>query len=87
MVESDETKVLKETSLVNRFQEKDIRAKTATDADDDRQNATEILGHEDSRTTRIYIRSKQIKRVSHLIINSGNTDTPENSKGENQSLY
>lgn len=59
-------KALKETSLINRFQEKDIRAKTATDADDDGQNATEILGHENSRTTKIYIRSKQIKKVKPL---------------------
>ena len=60
------TLAITETKLEQRFQEKDIRAKTATDADDDGQNATAILGHEDSRTTRIYIRSKQIKRVSPL---------------------
>ncbi len=60
-------KALKETSLTISFQEKDIRAKTATDADDDGQNATEILGHEDSRTTRIYLRGKQIKRVMPFV--------------------
>ncbi len=65
-------KALKETKLSTRFQEKDIRAKTATDADadadadDDGQDATSILGHEDSRTTRIYLRGKKIKRVKPL---------------------
>lgn len=64
-------KALKETSLINHFQEKDIRAKTATDADDDGQDATLILGHENSRTTKIYIRSKQIKSVMPLCKKKG----------------
>lgn len=62
------SKALRNTSLSIRFQEKDIRAKTATDADDDGQNATEILGHENPRTTQIYLRSKKIKRVKPLTI-------------------
>jgi len=66
-------KALKETKLSTRFQEKDIRAKTATDADDDGQDATSILGHEDSRTTRIYLRGKKIKRVKPLERKVSNT--------------
>jgi len=64
-------KALKKTSLTVRFQEKDIRAKTATDADNDGQNATEILGHGNETTTKIYIRSKKVKRIKPLIINKG----------------
>jgi len=60
------TVALKETELSERFQERDIRAKTATDADDEGQDATKILGHADSGVTRRYIRSKQIKAVMPL---------------------
>ena len=67
-------KALKETALAQRFQEKDIRAKTATDADDDGQDATKILGHENSRTTKIYIRSKQVKKVMPFVKNNGGQD-------------
>jgi integrase len=58
---------LLKTELREPFQEKDIRAKTASDADRLGQDATAILGHEDSRTTRRYIRHKQIKRVMPLV--------------------
>jgi integrase len=67
-------RAIKETALVERFQEKDIRAKTATDADDDGQDATQILGHENSRTTKIYIRSKQIKKIHPFIKKKGEKD-------------
>lgn len=63
-------KALAETELMERFQEKDIRAKTASDADRMGQDATSILGHEDSRTTRRYIRHKQVKRVMPLVRNA-----------------
>jgi hypothetical protein len=70
-------KPLAETRLSELFQERDIRAKTATDADDAGQNATEILGHGNSLTTKIYIRSKQAKRVAPLSAKAISRDIEE----------
>ncbi|MES9845644.1 MAG: tyrosine-type recombinase/integrase [Candidatus Sedimenticola sp. 6PFRAG5] len=60
-------KALKETNLKERFQEKDLRAKAATDADDEGQDATELLGHGDRRTTKIYLRGKKVKKVTPYV--------------------
>ncbi|HEX5764978.1 MAG TPA: hypothetical protein VFY27_05370, partial [Woeseiaceae bacterium] len=54
------TRVLKETDLEQRFAERDIRAKTASDADS-LQRAQEILGHADAGITkRVYVRKPQL---------------------------
>lgn len=45
---------------------RDIRAKSATDADTEGQDATALLGHMSPNTTRIYLRGKQIKVVQPL---------------------
>ncbi|MES9868341.1 MAG: tyrosine-type recombinase/integrase [Sedimenticola sp.] len=74
-------RALQETNLKERFQERDIRAKTATDADDSGQNATEILGHGNSLTTKIYIRSKQIKRVMPLSMKLGDKARDDEASG------
>jgi site-specific recombinase XerD len=71
---------LQETQLRERFQEKDIRAKTATDADDNDQNATKILGHESSNTTKIYLRSKQVKRIKPFIRSKNNVDDEDSAE-------
>ncbi|RLW62235.1 MAG: hypothetical protein B6D70_07675 [gamma proteobacterium symbiont of Stewartia floridana] len=68
-------KALAETELLERFQERDIRAKSATDADDQGIDATELLGHGDRRTTKIYIRGKKAKRVQALTFRR-DSDTP-----------
>jgi integrase len=73
-------RALKETELSERFQERDIRAKTATDADDDGQDATKILGHASSGVTRRYIRSKQIKAVMPLQKKKPDTDGEDKAK-------
>ena len=46
------------------FREHDLRAKFGTDVDDAGEDATELLDHEDRKTTKIYLRSKKIKRVA-----------------------
>lgn len=68
------TKALKSTALTTRFQEKDIRAKTATDADGDGQDATLLLGHGDRQMTKRYIRSRKAKRVMPLITKRDTND-------------
>lgn len=73
-------KALAETELLEPFQEKDIRAKTASDAGRTGQDATAILGHEDSRTTRRYIRHKQVNRVKPLDRNAKEKDSNECSE-------
>lgn len=53
-----------EKAKVKDVQFRDIRAKSATDADGQGLNPTLLLGHSDARTTRIYLRSKKtIKAV------------------------
>ena len=59
-------KALADTELLERFQERDIRAKSATDADELGMDATELLGHGDRRTTKAYLRGKKAKRVQAL---------------------
>ncbi len=73
-------RALVETELSERFQERDIRAKTATDADDSGQNATTILGHADTGITKRYIRSKQVKAVMPLRKRQRHGDDPGSEK-------
>lgn len=42
----------------------DLRAMSGTEADREGKNATELLGHTDAHTTRIYLRDKAPKQVS-----------------------
>ena len=65
MAENHE-KALKETKLLERFQDRDLRAKSGTDADTQGLDATDLLGHGDRRTTKIYIRHKKAKSVQAL---------------------
>lgn len=48
------------------FREHDIRAKTATDAQDLGQDATALLGHTDKKTTRAYLRGRAATRIQPL---------------------
>lgn len=48
------------------FREHDIRAKTATDAQDQGQDATALLGHTDKKTTRAYLRGRAATRIQPL---------------------
>lgn len=73
-------KALKETHLQERFQEKDLRAKAATDADEDGKDATELLGHGDRQTTKIYLRGKKIKKVSPYV--PSKNEIPDSSDSE-----
>lgn len=75
-------KALLETELREPFQEKDIRAKTATDADEKGQNATALLGHGDKKTTERYIRHKKVKRIMPLIRDTGEDHSEDFSEGE-----
>lgn len=52
--------------LVERFTEHGIRAKHATDADEQGFDATTNLQHSDRRTTQSYLRAKKVLRVSTL---------------------
>lgn len=51
---------------IERFTEHDLRAKHATDADDQGFDATTNLQHSDRRTTQSYLRAKKVLRVSTL---------------------
>lgn len=51
---------------IERFTEHDIRAKHATDADEQGFDATTNLQHSDRRTTQSYLRAKKVLRVSTL---------------------
>lgn len=42
----------------------DLRAKAATDADDEGLNATNLLGHDSARTTKRYLRNRKTKVVA-----------------------
>jgi len=53
-------RLLEETQIKERFAERDIRAKTASDAVDDK-HAQDMLGHTDSKTTRKFYRRKPEK--------------------------
>lgn len=48
------------------FREHDIRAKTATDAQDLGQDATALLGHTDKKTTRAYLRGRAATKIQPL---------------------
>jgi integrase len=48
------------------FREHDIRAKSATDADQSGKDATELLMHGDRRTTSTYLRGRRTKRLTPL---------------------
>jgi hypothetical protein len=48
------------------FTEHDLRAKTASDAEDDGQDATELLTHDNRQTTRAYLRSRKPRDVTPL---------------------
>lgn len=48
------------------FREHDIRAKTATDAQDLGQDATALLAHTDKKTTRAYLRGRASTRIQPL---------------------
>lgn len=52
--------------MIERFTEHDLRAKHATDADDQGFDATTNLQHSDRRTTQTYLRAKKVLRVSTL---------------------
>lgn len=73
-------KALSETELLERFQERDLRAKSGTDADNQGQDATDLLGHGDRRMTKRYLRSKQAKRVQPLHL----TEEFKNKSEENE---
>lgn len=60
-------KALAETNLINRFTEHDLRAKHATEFDQSGGNATDNLLHDDSRTTRAYLRSRKSTTITPLI--------------------
>lgn len=51
---------------IERFTEHDIRAKHATDAEDQGIDPQNNLGHSDRRTTETYLRSKRVLKVSAL---------------------
>lgn len=51
---------------VELFTERDLRAKHATDADEQGFDATINLQHSDRRTTETYLRAKKVLRVSTL---------------------
>ncbi len=51
------------TGALERFTEHDLRAKAATDADENGLDAQALLGHMDGQTTRRYLRSKAAIRV------------------------
>ncbi|MBS3670657.1 tyrosine-type recombinase/integrase [Vreelandella boliviensis] len=51
---------------IERFTEHDIRAKHATDADDQGYDAMTNLQHSDRRTTEVYLRAKRVLTVSTL---------------------
>ena len=59
-------KALKETTLEERFTENDLRAKHATDVDEEGGNATDNLLHDDPKTTKIYLRSKKATVIRPL---------------------
>lgn len=67
-------RALRETKLRESFQERDLRAKSGTDADLQGQDATDLLGHGDRRTTQIYIRHKKAKSVKPLGLPTSATD-------------
>lgn len=60
-------KALAETELTERFTEHDLRARHATIVDDEGGNATDNLLHDDSRTTKTYLRSRKSTTITPLI--------------------
>lgn len=60
-------KALKETRLQERFTEHDLRAKHATELDEAGGNATDNLLHDDTRTTKTYLRSRKATTITPLV--------------------
>lgn len=59
-------KALTSGELIERFTEHDIRAKHATDAQEQGLNATDQMLHENATTTKAYLRSKKTTQVTPL---------------------
>jgi len=64
-------KALAETRLKERFTEHDLRAKHATELDESGGNATDNLLHDDSRTTKTYLRSRKSTTITPLVRKRG----------------
>jgi len=60
-------KALEETKLTERFTEHDLRAKHATELDEAGGNATDNLLHDDSRTTKAYLRSRKRTQITPFV--------------------
>lgn len=64
-------KAMAETKLTERFTEHDLRAKHATELDEAGGNATDNLLHDDSRTTKTYLRSRKRTQITPFIRQKG----------------
>ena len=59
-------RVRKDGNDLEYFREHDIRAKTATDAEEFGQDATALLTHADKKTTAAYLRGRASKKITPL---------------------